>query len=302
MKDIPIDLKQLGYFVHVVEFGSFTKAADFLNIAQPVLSRQIRKLEVDLHQHLLIRNGRGVKLTDAGQVLLDHSRGILHQVERAYEEVTQGQLSGRITIGIPPTIAKTLAVPMTKAFHQKLPDANLIIFEGLTATIEESILMGRLDMGLVHNPAFSPDLETTLLAEENLCLIAPSNQKINATKDGITLKEVAKLPLILPSHPNTYRMLVETEMAKIQCKPNTTLEMNSVNTILGLVLEGMGCAILSKQTLELVDSKRLKAYPIYEPKLVNQLFIATSNKRIVTQTQNEMLNIIQELCQIQFDE
>ncbi len=297
LNDPPMDLKQLRYFTHVAEMGSFTKAAHFLDIAQPILSRQIRRLEVDLHQNLLIRNGRGVTLTDAGKVLLEHCRGILHQVERAHEAVTQGQLSGRVTIGLPPTMAKLLAVPLTRAFRQLLPHASLIIMEGLTSVIEEGLLTGRLDMGLLHNPAFSPDLEISLLAKDHLCLIAPSGDVALRGQTDFQLSDVASLPLILPSHPNSYRMLVEVEMAKIGCKPNTILEMNSVNTILELVCEGMGYAILSRQTLALVaNPEKLSAYPIASPQLVNKLFMATSNKRIMTQTQKTMHDIIEALC------
>ena len=79
-----MDLKQLEYFIRVAELGSFTRAgARALDIAQPALSRQVRLLEVELRQNLLLRNGRGATPTEAGQLLLDHARGILHQVERA---------------------------------------------------------------------------------------------------------------------------------------------------------------------------------------------------------------------------
>ena len=78
-----MDLKQIEYFVRVAELGSFTRAAVVLNIAQPALSRQVRLLEVELRQNLLVRNGRGAIPTEAGKVLLEHGRGILHQVERA---------------------------------------------------------------------------------------------------------------------------------------------------------------------------------------------------------------------------
>ena len=76
-----MDLKQLEYFVRVAEMGSFTRAAIALNVAQPALSRQVRLLEVELRQNLLKRNGRGAIPTEAGQLLLEHGRGILHQVE-----------------------------------------------------------------------------------------------------------------------------------------------------------------------------------------------------------------------------
>src|SRR5450830_1899465 len=120
-----MDLKQLEYFVHVVELGSFTRASDVLNIAQPALSRQLR-------QNLLVRNGRGVTATEAGQLLLEHGRGILHQVARAKEDLgrIRGALAGRVNVGLPPSASKILTVPLTRAFTQRLPNASLSISEG----------------------------------------------------------------------------------------------------------------------------------------------------------------------------
>ena len=81
-----MDLKQLEYFVRVAELGSFTRAAIELDVAQPALSRQVRLLEVELRQTLLVRSGRGALPTEAGKLLLEHGRGILYQVERARED------------------------------------------------------------------------------------------------------------------------------------------------------------------------------------------------------------------------
>lgn len=89
-----MDLKQLEYFVHVAELGSFTRASSVLGIAQSALSRQVRLLEVELRQNLLSRNGRGVITTDAGKLLLEHSRGILHQVARARGSGTSAGRTG----------------------------------------------------------------------------------------------------------------------------------------------------------------------------------------------------------------
>src|SRR5215208_4163183 len=80
-----MDLRQLEYFVRVAELGSFTRAAVALDIAQPALSRQVRLLEVELRQTLLVRNGRGATPTESGKVLLEHGRGILHQITRVRE-------------------------------------------------------------------------------------------------------------------------------------------------------------------------------------------------------------------------
>ena len=132
-----MDLKQIEYFVRVAELGSFTRAAVVLNIAQPALSRQVRLLEVELRQNLLVRNGRGAVPTEAGKLLLEHGRGILHQVERAREELgrVRGALAGRVAIGLPTSVARVMTVPLTRAFRNELPEVRLSISEGLSGAI-----------------------------------------------------------------------------------------------------------------------------------------------------------------------
>ena len=132
-----MDIKQLSYFVRVAEMGSFTRASIVLDIAQPALSRQVRLLEVEIRQNLLIRNGRGITLTEAGKVLLEHSRGVLHQMERLREELSRvrGSLAGRVAVGLPPTLGRILAVPLTRAFNELMPDATLAIVGGLSKTM-----------------------------------------------------------------------------------------------------------------------------------------------------------------------
>ena len=108
-----MDIKQLEYFVHVAELGSFTRASSVLNIAQPALSRQVRLLEVELRQNLLARNGRGVTTTEAGKLLLEHGRGILHQLGRAREDLerARGALAGRVAVGLPPSASIARPAP-----------------------------------------------------------------------------------------------------------------------------------------------------------------------------------------------
>lgn len=169
-----MELKQIESFVRVAELGSFTKAALALSIPQPLLSRHVRQLEVELHQNLLMRNGRGVTVTEAGLVMLEHGRGILHQVAVAQEELgsVRGALAGRVSIGLPPSLSKLVTVPLTMAFRQALPHAQLSLTEGFSVLMVESLRAGRLDMAVLYNPAPSPDLEMSLLHEDTLVLIA----------------------------------------------------------------------------------------------------------------------------------
>jgi LysR family nitrogen assimilation transcriptional regulator len=294
-----MDLKQLEYFVRVAELGSFTRAAGVLNIAQPALSRQVRLLEVELRQNLLLRNGRGVTTTEAGKLLLEHGRGILHQVERAREDLgrVRGALAGRVALGLPPSIARMLTVPLTRAFRQRLPNAALSISEGLTISMQESLLTGRLDIALLYNPSPSPELDTLPLMDEELFLIASRAAGANIPTGPISLKNVSPLPLLIPSRPNAIRMAVETEMAGIGCKPDISLEIDGVASILDLVADGAGYAILPRYALAAAaQSERYLARPIVNPRIVGRIALATAAGRTTTMTQQAMLELIQQVA------
>jgi LysR family transcriptional regulator, nitrogen assimilation regulatory protein len=291
-----VDLKQIEYFVRVAELGSFTRASSALTIAQPALSRQIRLLEVELRQNLLIRNGRGATPTEAGKLLMEHGRGILHQVERAREELgrVRGALAGRVAIGMPPSIAKVLTVPLSRDFRARLPHAALSISEGLSFAMQESLINGRLDIALLYGAVATPGLEILPLLEEDLFLV--QRQASRKTSQSVTLKEVAALPLIIPTRPNAIRMLVESEMANINCHPTIALEIDGVPAILDLVLDGAGLAVLSQNAVATSGHPDLfSVRPITG--LRSKLSVAISSLRPATLTQQAMLELVQQLSQ-----
>jgi len=291
-----MDLKQLEYFVRVAELGSFTRAATALSIAQPALSRQVRLLEVELRQNLLVRNGRGATPTDAGKLLLAHGRGILHQVERAREELgrVRGALAGRVAIGLPTSVAKVMTVPLTREFRQRLPDASLSISEGLSASMLEGLLTGRLDLAVLYNATPSPDIELTPLVEEDLYLMQPPSTP--APPDGVTLRELSALPLVIPSRPNAIRMLVETELANIGCRPHIALEIDGVSAILDLVADGAGNAVLSRNAARTsAHADTLVLSRVHSPRLRTRLSVAISAQRPTTLTQQAMRELIEQL-------
>jgi LysR family transcriptional regulator, nitrogen assimilation regulatory protein len=295
-----MDLKQLEYFVRVAELGSFTRAAIALDVAQPALSRQVRLLEVELRQNLLIRNGRGAAPTEAGKLLLEHGRGILHQVERAREELgrVRGGLAGRVAMGLPPSVAKAMAVPLIREFRRHMPDATLSISEGLSVSMHESLASGRLDIALLYNATPAPGIELTPLLEEPLYLVQRRTGKGAASRPrAIALREVADMPLVIPSRPNAIRMLVESEMAKLRCRPNVALEIDGVGAILDLVEDGAGSAILSSNAVK--TSVRPTAFsmrPIGSPPLRSKLSMAMSSQRPATLTQKAALALIEQLA------
>lgn len=298
-----VELKQLRFFTHVAEFSSFSKAANYLDISPSILSRQVRKLEVDLGKTLLIRDGRGVFLTESGYILLEHCRKILLSLDQAVEDVTCTELSGNISLGLPPTLARYFSVTIIQMFRQLLPKAKLRVVEESTVSIEESIITGRLDMGLIYNPIHAQDLDLDFLLKEHLYLIAPKKLKIKTDQQGVSLPEVAKLPLILPAYPNGHRRLIDAEMIKKALKPNLILEVNSVQTMFELVAKEVGCTIFSSKGINLLakeEHKKIQMCRIHSMPLITNLYIATSNKRIMTSTASTLSKIIRNLCQDHF--
>ncbi len=288
-----MDFKQLRYFVQVAQLGSFTKAALALDVAQPALSRQIRALEVELRQTLLLRDGRGAKVTEAGKQLLEHGLGILHQVDRALEDLgrVQGRLAGHVVVGMPTTLARRLAVPLMRSFRQQLPDARLSIREGLSVDLTEDLQIGRLDIALLYNPQHPQDLETKAISQEHLVLIQrkPSKDKgVNADTAlaPINLVDLATMPLLIPSRPNAIRLLVDTEMARCGVVPDIALEIDGVTSILELVAEGFGNAVLSADAVaDVAHPERFVHRPIVNPSLVTVMAMAVSARRPATLTQ-----------------
>jgi LysR family nitrogen assimilation transcriptional regulator len=295
-----MDLKQLEYFVRVAELGSFTRAAVELNIAQPALSRQVRLLEVELRQTLLVRNGRGAVPTEAGKLLLEHGRGILYQVQRTLEDLgrLRGGLSGRVAVGLPSSVARVLTVPLTRAFRDTLPEAKLSISEGLSGGLQEALASGRLDIVVLYNAQPSRELDLLPLLEEELLLVRarPPGLHEDPPPGPVALEEVATMPLVIPTKPNAIRDYVESEMVAIGCRPNIALEIDGVSAILDLVLDGAGCAILSSNAL--LNSPRPSAYTaqkIGSPPMKIQLSLATSLQRPATPVQKAALDLIRRI-------
>jgi LysR family nitrogen assimilation transcriptional regulator len=244
-----MNLKQLDYFVHVAELGSFSKAANVLQIAQPALSRQVRGLETELRENLFLRNGRGVALTDAGRRLFDHGVAILQLVEHAREDLkaSHDEPVGRVTVGLPPSMGRQLTVPLIDRFHKQFPAARLAIVEGLSAHIVEWITSGRVDLGLAYNPQTQPGLEITPLLEEPLVLVSREARSASrrVRPAPLRMNELGRHPLIVPERAHAMRRLLETQAALAGVTLDIAWEVSSIPSIIDLVCTGHGHAVLT---------------------------------------------------------
>ena len=302
-----MDLRQLEYFVAVAELGSFTRASAALGVAQPALSRQVRTLETEFRQHLLVRNGRGVVPTDAGRQLVELGRGLLHQAQRLREELghARGALVGRVVVGLPPSLSRALAVPLHRAFATRMPDAELSIGTALTRDLEESLALGQVDLAVLYGPTSGVDLEIGPLIEDPLRLVHAARKPIEGVdrrallggvRRPLPLERLGDLPLIIPRRPNAIRMRVEHELARLGCRPRVRLEVDSIPAILDLVDDGAGCAVLSSHALDLASAgSDLASRSLGDPPLTIPVMLAVSARRPRTDTLLEAMAIVRGL-------
>jgi LysR family transcriptional regulator, nitrogen assimilation regulatory protein len=294
-----VDLKQLEYFRHVAELGSFTRAASFLSVVQPALSRQVRQLEVELGQNLFERNGRGVALTDAGSRLLEHTRGILLQVGRARQELEDQKNgdSGHFVLGLPPSLGRSVTVPLVKAFARLLPNASLATVEGLSVYMLEWLNVGRVDCALVYNAPASPTVDLQPLLDDQLFFIGPLSPKpARKARKSITLTELADYPLIIPSRPHSIRMSVENALASVDRKIRVAHEIECIPAVIELVRQSLGFGVLPLNAVTSTPwGGQVRVVPILAPVLKTSLSIATSAHRPRGPLMRKAIDLIRDI-------
>jgi LysR family nitrogen assimilation transcriptional regulator len=273
-----MDIRELRYFAHVARLGSFNRAAAQLNVAQPALSRQLKKLEQELGVRLLIRNGRGVEVTEAGSVLLAQAESLIFQLEETAKLVRgrEERLRGHIVVGLPPTCGLLIGPEIFESFRARWPFATLILREGISSSLEEWLLDRRLDLAVMHNtlPLEGIDVEP-LLHERMVLAHAPADQEPRRPK-AIRIRDLGSIALILPSLPHSNRRLIERAAAQHGARLNIVAEVDSVRFTKALVKRGVG------QTLQThagvagdVAAGELAIRPIDQPPLMSTLCIGT---------------------------
>lgn len=290
-----MEIKQLRHFLAVAQTGSFSKAAIVLGVAQPMLSRHIRCLEQEMGIDLVYRNGRGAVLTEAGRVLADRAGSIIESVTDATTTLRAMQSipTGEVVIGIPPMIGAVLTVPVVERFRAEFPKVSLRVVEAFSGHVMEWLAGARLDVAVVYNvtrtivPAAEP------LLEEDLLLVASSSAPPMVQGPRVHARTLGTIPLVLPSRPHGLRSLVDHFLAELGVQPDVVLEVDGFSAILRLVEHGVGATILSHAGVQaLLQEGRLRAWPIVEPRISGQLFVATSTQRPVTAITRALSRIV----------
>lgn len=293
-----MDLRRLRYFVAIVEQGSFSKAAATLNVAQPALSLHVRNMEADLGTSLLFRTPHGVVATEAGEILLRNARVIIDQFSIAQEEIRghSAEPSGEVRLGLPGTISQILSVPLIIAARSRYPKIKLRIAEAMSGFITEWIRESRVDIAVLYIPVEDRVLTSYPVLTEELCLLGPTIPIEGVKTPGfgpLALKEVAPLPLILPSQSHGLRELLEREAVGNNLALNTVIDVDSYGNIKELVEKGLGYSILPFNAISReVRDGRLRSWRITKPELKRDVHLVHPADRPMTNA----VSTIEALC------
>jgi LysR family transcriptional regulator, nitrogen assimilation regulatory protein len=295
-----MNLRQIEFFIHVAESGSFSRASAAIGLTQPAVSRQVSALEREMRLRLLHRNGRGVVLTDAGQRFLVYAKGILHQLEGARHAVTgnEADLTGRVAIGLAPSLGQVLTLPLVKAFRERYPGAELAIMEALSVPLQERLLAGRLDAAVIHNPTPSPLLKIEPMLTESLRLLSPGRVSSGrgTSSRAVPFQALEKFELIFPGAPHPIRSSVEAEAVRRGIKLRVMLEVDAIGMIMHLVAKGYGHAVVPYNVLRAgMSGPAILSRPIVRPSLTSTVSLITPARRPTTLLAEGVADILRQV-------
>ena len=243
-----MDLRRLRYFVVAAEELNFSRAAGRLRIAQPPLSAQIKQLENELGVLLFDRTGRGVRLTDAGYVLLEEARRIFIQLEqtaRMVERVGSGQV-GRLSLGFVPSATNEVLPPVLYEFQKSFPEVELFLHEMMPDQVVQRLHGKQIDVGFFYLPFDDSALDTRPVSREPLVVALPETHPL-AEEPEIDLRSLEREPFVLPRRynmPGLYGQVTEVcRQAGFTPRP-VQKDVWLMQTIVGLVASGIGVGLV----------------------------------------------------------
>ncbi len=272
-----MDLRQLRTFRSVAELGSLSKASDRLRVAQPALSRQIKLLEHELRTELFTRNGRGMVLTAAGQLLLSRTAGLVRQIEQVRDDIqsSSGTPSGRVVLGLVPTVSCVLSARFARRVVDQLPGVSLCIVESYGGHLVEWLHRGEMDLAIIYGPSVDLHLSVQILGRDEVVAVGPRGCGL-AERKQVDINWLLDQKLVLPSHSHGLRVLVEKAAARRKLPLNVSIEADSFRVLTSFVEEGLGYTALPMSSIraEVADG-RLEAAEIVKPVITRELILAS---------------------------
>lgn len=294
-----MDLRQLRYFAQIVESGSLSKASRCLFIAQPALSQQIAKLEDEVGKPLLQRSSRGVTPTENGLALYHHALFVLRQIDQALSIARQdaGAIQGMVSVGLPATTVLAIGLPLMNAIRQQYPGILLNVVEGMSGHIAQMMRLGQLDLAILFSNDVSSKLDATALLEEELFVLFPeSSPYASPGRTSMTVSEVAKLPLILPTSTHGLRRRVVAEFERRDLKPHVVAEIDSLSLLMNCVHDGIGATIkpMSALQLEGARGRRWRALSISDARITRRNYLHSISANLLSPAASAVAREIQD--------
>jgi LysR family transcriptional regulator, nitrogen assimilation regulatory protein len=282
-----MELRQLRYFVAIVDYASLSRAANVLHVAQPALSQHVRRLEAELRVVLLERSPKGVIATDAGLRLYKHAKQILAGIDGLPAIVNDAVVnpSGEVRLGMSGTVSELVTVPLIEAARRKHAAVRIRPVEAMSGYVLDMLHRGEIDLALIYAIADPKGLVVHRMLTEELCLVGKPGARPAGHKRGtkLSLSETLKLDLIVPGASHGLRGLIEEVARAIQQPVLPTLEIDSYSQIKKLAQLGAGYGILPETAIvQEVKRRSLDMWRIDRPALRRGIYLAYSSERPVS--------------------
>ncbi|WP_411032841.1 LysR substrate-binding domain-containing protein [Shinella sp. BYT-45] len=260
-----MELRQLKYLVTAVECGSLGKAAAHLGMATSALSQQISRLESELSTRLLVRGASGVTPTEAGAAFCRHAMLALRHVDAAAASAQGARLSGMVSLGLAPTTASVMALPLIEAMSRRYPSIRLQLVEGMSGHLAGMLKLRQIDLAVLFNAesvTFAKGEAIPLLDESLFLIGAPSEGGGDTHDTPVALRDLSGLPLILPSRGHGLRASLDRSFEAAHVAPNIVMEIDSLAVIMDVVVAGLGYTIQPGAALARASVGGLAVRPI----------------------------------------
>ena len=298
-----MELRQLRYFVAIVDHGALSRAALVLHVAQPALTQQLRQLEDELGAQLLHRSAQGVLCTDAGKVFYEHARAILKQVADARSAVVQSTTrpSGSVTLGLPHSISGALALPLLMAIRARYPEISLQLTEELSGNLADQLQSGRINLAVLFDDGQMKAFTSAPLLEEDLMFICRAGSAFDPGGASVSFADALKQTLILPAQPQGVRPRIDNAARAAGLALANVIEINSIAILKSALLADMGATLLPAAPLQdQIDSGALVARALHDPALSRKVTLCASKNIPLTNAAAAVAKLVhqvaRELC------
>jgi len=288
-----MEIKQFRNFATIAEQGSFTRASAKLELSQPILSRQMAKFEQELGSTLFHRTGRGIVLTEAGHGLLTYARQMTETIQECNNamEGLRGEPTGKISVGMPMSVARSMAVPLVVTIRRELPLVSISIVEGNSVMIRERLVAGEMDIGLAYGIEDARGMVREELLDDEHALIGPLENPVGIVGEKVTLSETQRVPLIILGGDRFQNVKFHEAVERRKL----LLAVTSLSATLAIVEGGLAHAILPLKIAQaLAAANHVLCWKIVEPTPVRRLNLMFSKQAAGTIKIQRMTNLIKE--------